>query len=99
MIGSRLAQAAFATMYGGAGPALGPVLAGCTVVPAAKQLILDFNVTLLRNSTIVWSPNASTSAENTALYALTGAALPADVGDNHHAGSGSYGGAFFLIAL
>lgn len=92
LVGGRLAQAAYATLYGGDGPALGPVLSSCVVRPATQTLVINFNASLLGNASVAWASGASLAAENTALYVLAGARLPDNVADNHHAGSGSYQG-------
>ena len=82
-MGSRLAQAAFATIYGGPGPASGPVLAGCRL--SGSTLTLTFNASLLRGEAVDVG-NSSAALENTALYVLVNASLPADAAANHHSG-------------
>ena len=79
LIGKRLAQAAHAAIYGGASVPSGPVFTGCTV--AGPMLTLRFN----SSAPASWSPAAATANETTALYVLSGAPLPANAADNHHA--------------
>jgi sialate O-acetylesterase len=82
-VGRRLAQAAFATAYGGPGPASGPVFAGCAL--GASSLRLTFDAARLAGAAVTWSPNASAALQNTALYVLVGAPFPAWAAANHHA--------------
>jgi len=82
-VGQRLAQAAYATVYGGAALASGPVVSGCTL--AGATLTLTFNATLLRGEKISWSKGASAAAETTALYVLVGAPFPSWAEATHHA--------------
>lgn len=83
LVGRRLAQAAFVTAYGGPGPASGPVLSGCRL--EGSTLTLTFNATLLRGESVAVG-NSSAALENTALYVLINASLPADAAANHHSG-------------
>ncbi len=94
LIGRRLAQAAYATVYGGDVLANGPVLAGCNLNNQNRQLIIRFNSTLLGNENISWSPGATALAENTALYVLTNNSLPSTMVSNHHGSNNNYKGAF-----
>lgn len=93
LVARRLAQAAFATVYGGNVIAIGPVLSGCTL--AGSQLILTFNSTLLRNESVTFSPGATVEAENTALYVLVNNSLPENADAGHHDSSpGAYAGTY-----
>lgn len=91
-VGRRLAQAAFASVYGGAGPATGPVLAGCTL--EGSQLTLIFNASLLLGDEVSFSRGATVAAENTALYLLVGNVLPEDAEANHHGAISDYRGTY-----
>jgi hypothetical protein len=92
LIGRRLAQAAFASVYLSSPPsallaASGPRLSGCTYSAAARTLTLRFNATLLRGAALQWAPSACTEEETTALYVLPSPlALPDSAGDGHHGG-------------
>lgn len=91
-VGRRLAQAAHVSIYGGDGPATGPVLAGCSL--AGDTLTLTFNATLLRGDGVVFSRGATVEDENTALYVLVGAELPGDAAANHHGAIDDYQGTY-----
>ena len=45
-IGVRLAQAAYAQVYGGSNAVTGPTIAGCTLNKATRRLVIGFNKTL-----------------------------------------------------
>jgi len=84
LVADRLAQAAFAAVYAPAGALLdaGPVLAGCAVSADGATLALTFDAARLRGERVVVGKPAGAAAlslalENTALYALVGAPLPA----------------------
>jgi hypothetical protein len=81
-VGQRLAQAAFASVYGGDALASGPVLAGCAL--AGDALTITFDAARLRGEAIAWSEGATAAAEDTALYVLVGAPFPAWAAANHH---------------
>ena len=86
VVGRRLAQAAYATAYGGALLASGPRLAGCAL--QGGSLRIAFDAALLKGQGITWSSAASTGSETTALYVLPAPAqLPASAGDGHHSGN------------
>jgi sialate O-acetylesterase len=82
IIGRRLSQAAFSTVYGGAVPAVGPVLSGCSL--SGATLTITFNKTLLAGNKITWEEGTSIVAENTALYVLASNSLPDNAANNHH---------------
>jgi len=92
LVGQRLAQAAYASIYGGNVISTGPVFTGCTVAGSKLQLL--FNATLLAGETVSWSKGATVEAENTALYVLVGSSLPEDAAANHHDSSNSYAGSY-----
>ena len=62
-IGQRLAQAAFAQVYGGGGAATGPTLAGCTVDAARARLLVRFNRTALAGEALQWRRSAPSMFE------------------------------------
>ena len=81
-VGRRLAQAAYASVYGGSVAAAGPVFSGCSVAGAALKIA--FNAS---GGAISWSPFAALANETTALYVLPAPlALPGNLADNHHGG-------------
>ena len=83
IIGQRLAQAAYSSVYGGSVLATGPVLSGCDV--SGNTMTIHFNKTLLGNEHLTWSEGSTVLAENTALYVLAAPnTLPSNVADNHH---------------
>lgn len=84
----RLAQAAFSSVYGGSVIGVGPVLAGCAL--SGNSLVVAFNTTLLAGESVTASDSASIALENTAMYVLVGASLPADAGAGHHPLSQDY---------
>jgi hypothetical protein len=92
IVGRRLAQAAYTSVYGGAGVSSGPVLAGCAL--AGATLTIDFNATSLRGAPITWSAGASAAKQNTALYVLVGSPFPAWAQANHHTDWHQYKGPY-----
>ena len=60
-IGVRLAQAAYAQVYGGSNAVTGPTIAGCTLNKATRRLIIGFNKTLLRTEQLTWRKEAPPS--------------------------------------
>jgi hypothetical protein len=92
IVGRRLAQAAFATVYGGQVPAQGPVLSGCSVAGATLTITLNTSM----GEAATWAEGTSVAAENTALYVLAAPnALPDNAADNHHGPSWQdYGGPY-----
>ena len=85
-LGERLALAAWRSeaAYGaGGGPAIGPVISGCTVAPDGRSLTLRFNATLLAGASVAVSDyNKSEAVEASAVFVLVNATLPADEGQN-----------------
>lgn len=92
IVGRRLAQAAYSSVYGGSGVSTGPVLAGCSLVDSSLKI--TFNAELLKGQGITWSSNASAAKENTALYVLIGSPFPAWAEANHHTDWHQYEGPY-----
>lgn len=83
LIGQRLAQAAYGSVYGGSLLTTGPVLSGCDV--SGNTLTIHFNKTLLATEHLTWSEGSLALSENTALYVLAAPnTLPSNAADNHH---------------
>jgi hypothetical protein len=57
IVGRRLADAAFNTVFGGKAAYSGPVLSGCTL--SSSTLTIEFNSTILRGDTVVLQPYAA----------------------------------------
>ena len=96
-LAKRGAQAALATLYGLGGPAAGPVISGCVL--SGASLTISFNETLLAGESVAVSKPAgaapmSLALDNTALWVLVNATLPADAGANHRKQQHSYLGPF-----
>jgi hypothetical protein len=89
-VARRLAQAAFSTVYGGGGIAIGPTLSGCRLAADGSSIVVSFNSSLLAGESVTASAAASLALENTAMYVLLGASLPADAGAGHHPQSQDY---------
>jgi len=96
LIGRRLAQAVYASFYGGTEVlASGPVLAGCNLNNNNRLLVIRFNSTLLGNENVSWSQGVTAVAENTALYVLVNNTLSnTSMIANHHGSNRNYNGAF-----
>lgn len=73
VIGRRLAQAAFATVYGGQVPAQGPVLSGCSLSGATLTITLNTSM----GEKLTWAEGASVAAENTFVRAARARAAAA----------------------
>ena len=96
-LAARAAQAAASAVYGLGGPFVGPVLSGCRL--GASTLTLTFNSSLLAGETVAVSKPAlaqpmSLERDNTAMWVLVNASLPADAAANHRKQQHSYLGPF-----
>lgn len=90
-VGARLAQGLHAVVYGSSSLASGPEFAGCTLDTNSKQLVLTFNLSLLRGEKVIFNQNNTVAKEDTALYVLVNATVQAQAASfrraieaNHH---------------